>query len=259
MMTSRADRAGADPLIPRSFVAPRIDPRAFDLVIRLAQFLAYPVGRVHERYCVAPPLSHEAFGALAAQPAFRKPLNSEAARNAGFDRLELEFKVFARLSASAPTRLCVLLVTCSALELSRAAMCASATIAHRRIVAALAREERARLREALGEEAFSIATREAPLQYQALADLAQAPAFAKRFALDQESAQLRIRFEQMGLEAVGSFLHYCEPALSAAFDRRLAARPDAANATLAPLDQRHVRPFMRLMRRSFEQWATIID
>jgi hypothetical protein len=258
-MTSAAARADVDWVGAAAGAAsPAADPRTLHLLARLAQFVAFPIGRAHESYCAAPPLSDAALRALAEQPAFRRPLNALAARNAGFAQMEIDPKLFKRLGAEPQTRLCVLLVVAEAEELRRAGAYLAAAIAHRKAVAILAREERAKLLAALEEDAFALAVREAPLQYQALADLSDAATLNRVMDMRQSPEALRESLHTLGYRAIEDFVAFCEPDLAPFLARRLRGANESAARAEGRFARAHVGPFMRLMRRRFQQWETFI-
>jgi len=259
MMGAAAPRAEVDWVgAAASEASPAADARALRLLARLAHFIAFPIGRAHESYCDAPPLAGATLLGLAQQPAFRRPMNRIVARNAGLDRLDLDPAMFRRLAVSPQTRLCVLLVVSDAQELRRAAAYVAAAITHRKAVALLAREERAKLLAALDEDAFSLAIREAPLQYQALAELNDAGEIDRAVDMRQTPDALRHALEALGRRAIEGFVEFCEPGLSPLLERRLRAGSEDASPGASRFQRVHVGPFMRLMRRRFQQWETII-
>lgn len=235
-------------------LAPTADLVAMRLSAQLAARLVRPVGHVDPGLCALPPLTGSAVAAACAHPAFRVPLGRAVARALRPDAAGIDAACLARLRTSPRTRLAVLLVAEPAPVLHEAALRLAAAAYHRRIVNLVLKSERERVRTALGEGAFLIATQEAPLLHGPLAGIAGAedglPA-----APDAEA--LRARLVEHGLGAFARFIDAVEPALAAVFRWRLPPAEDAPERA-APLDAGVCDHIVRLLRRRMDAWSPII-
>ncbi len=237
----------------------RYDARSMALMARLAALISYPIGAVDESRLETLPFPGQRIAEIAKHPSFRRPLNRAASRELGLHELAFSASFFERLSASPQTRLCLLLVTNSQ-ELSRlASICLAAAALHRKIVGMPLKNDRLRLRQVFGEEAFGIATREASLQFPALAEIAKAADPGPVLEEGDVDFQ-KERVIEYGSQIIFGFVAFREPELSRALELRSAptARWETGRSLAHALTNAHCDHVLRLFRRRFEQWSDII-
>lgn len=233
-------------------LAPSADLVALRLAAQIAARLVRPVGHVDPDLCALPPLAGPAVAAACANPAFRAPLNRAVARALRPDAAGIDAACLARLRTSPRTRLAALLVAEPEPVLHAAALRVAAAVLHPRIVTLVLRSERERVRAALGEAAFLVATQEAPLLHGPLAGIAGAGS-----DILGEPEALRARLVRLGLETLARFVGAVEPALAAIFRWRLPA-PAGGAGQAAPLDPGMCDHIVRLLRRRMDAWSPII-
>lgn len=224
------------------------------LVPALAQALARPIATFDAAHLQLGPLSGGTLARAAAAPAFAGPLNRAVSRQLGLAGLQLGPDFPDRLRARPGTRLATLLVTEPLAAVASAALLLAAAVLHRPVVAVVLGAPRARLRAALGEAAFEVATREALLLHAPLV----APPGQEALGDLSDEAALRGTLLRRGLHVLHEAADAVEPALGGIFARRFAPQVfDERTPARAPSEERldHV---LKLLRRRMPPWAASI-
>jgi hypothetical protein len=233
------------------------DQRAMGLAARLASIIARPLDKLDASSCQAGPLAAKELRALAANPAFRRPVNLAVARTLQLNQLALGPADIARLSESPPTRLAVLIVSDEMVRVQEAAQLAAAAILSRRVARLTLKTERDRARELFGSTGFEIATQEIPLN-AALADLASDMNAEDPLAPEMPIEEARDTVAGFGMAVLQSFAKSVEPALSRLMALRLPGRGPGSGGTDLRLLDSHCDHLVRLFRRRMRPWAAII-
>ncbi|WP_187371583.1 hypothetical protein [Methylobacterium oryzihabitans] len=240
-------------------IPPGPEWRAARLAAALAGVIARPLDHLDGAAAAASaaaalaPLPVSDVAALAARPAFRRPLNRAASRGLGLHALPLDAAFLARLAAAPRTRLAALLATQPAGPLGEAARLAAAAVLHRRVTGLVLRTDRARIRTALGESGFAVAVHEAPLLHADLAELDDGGG-AAAFAADLDPEAARAHLAGTGLGLLARFLAAVEPGLAALFRHRLPPGAEPRD----PLPGSACDHLTRLLRRRMDPWTALI-
>ncbi|WP_298959704.1 hypothetical protein [uncultured Methylobacterium sp.] len=236
-------------------IPPGPEWRASRLAAALAGVIARPLDHLDAAAAAGAlaPLPASAVAALAARPAFRRPLNRAASRSLGLHALPLDAAFLARLAAAPRTRLAALLATQPTGPLGEAARLAAAAVLHRRVTGLVLRTDRARIRTALGEAGFAVAVHEAPLLHADLAEIDDGGG-AAAFAADLDPEAARAHLAGTGLSLLARFLAAVEPGLAALFRHRLPPGADPGE----PLPGSACDHLTRLLRRRMDPWTALI-
>lgn len=226
---------------------------AWRLAAVLAEALAHPLATFHPAQIRLAPLSDEVLVGAAVVPHFSGPLNRAASRQLGLADLPLGADFFDRLATRPLTRLAVLLVVEPIASIAAAALLVAGAVMHRSLVAVVLGSQRARLRAALGDAAFDVATREALLLH---APLVAAAGREPLPGLDDEAA-LRDGLVERGTRALHGAVASSEPALADLLVRRF--RPGWPGVAQAePFTADIVDHLLKLLRRRMPAWAASI-
>ena len=229
------------------------DPRAFELVARLAAALANPFSIVPSVAGALPGLPEDALRKLASSAHFGRPLRRAAARALDFDALAFGAD-FCECLTEPAARLCVGLAIEPIETVRAAALDLAVAILHRRILMLVLKSDRAKLRAAIGEDALLLATQEAPLRYAGLASLDRFSDF-EPLLRDGDEQAIRDRLCAFGMQALSRFIDANAPALFDLFKKR-AAGHDCASGLIgdSQCDQ-----ILKLFRRRASSWSAFID
>jgi hypothetical protein len=189
---------------------------------------------------------------IAADPAFGPPVSRAIAETIGA-AIRSPFPADpSALAASAEGRLAVFMLIAPVDQLETAALLAAAAAMQREILAATDKGERARLRAALGADAYQVATREAPVLYAGLAALGDAARYRAALAPELDAAATRRQFVDFGL------------ALLLRVVRTVAALPELIVRRLPPVarlasrdDAGDPAKLIRLIDRRMPLWPAI--
>lgn len=191
---------------------------------------------------------------IGADPAFAGPLRrAVAARLVGAAPSLMPADVEA-LAQSPDGRFAIFMLVAPLDRVEEAALLATAAAMQRDILARTDKAERARLRAALGPDAYQVATREAPVLYANLAALTDASRFRAAMAPDIDGAATRRDFVAFGLALLLRAIAHV-PLLPDLVARRLpVSRPPANREDRAgDLDK-----LMKLIDRRMPTWPAII-
>lgn len=234
--------------------------RSFILSARLAAAILRPAGIVDPGPDFLAPLTPQQVRAAAALPGFMPAVNRALRRDIGLTQLNLPRDLSQRLSERSASRLAVLLVVEPLALLQRAAAIVGATILHRQIVSLMMKDQRAAARAAMGEEAFVVATQEAPMLNAGLAVLDKGGWRIDSLAGQGSVEAAKARFEACCGEALCRFVETAEPSLLGFFACRLPARAKADDKSrlIAGMNDGHCAQIVKLLRRRLPEWADFI-
>lgn len=224
------------------------------LAAALARAIARPLAMLDPGQVQIGSLTGAALVRAAAAPPFTAPLNRAVSRHLGLTDVPLDPGFLDRLAGSPRTRLSVLLVVEPLASVAAAALHVAAAILHRPVVAVVLGAQRARLRAALGEGAFEVATREAQLLHAPLV----APAGAETLGDLDDPAVLREALLRRGTRALREAVDLAEPALGPLFVRRFPPLWLDGDPRSHPLAEDRLDPLLRLLRRRMPAWAASI-
>lgn len=232
---------------------------------RLASALARPPARARELATtglatsdlatsgLAPAGAAEAAAQLARHRAFARPLDRFFARRLGFDRLPIGRAHVERQVASPRSRLALCIATGAEGDIDRATLLLAAAIVHRQVVAAVRREARQRIVGVLGEEATTLAFREAPVLHAPLGALDRSGLAERAAREDVEPEAARHELRALGWAGLSAFVAATEPDFGPLMALRGRDDP-AAGDRLAPFDAVHADHVFRLMHRTMPPW-----
>ena len=238
--------------------APANDARALSLAARLARVILDPFLAIEDASVTLSPLPREFVERMTKHPSFAKPVRRAASSALGLDTLTLSRDFFERLTDKPSSRLCILLVTEPADAVRATGLDLAAAILHRRIVGLVLKGDRARVRTALGDESFQLATQEASMLHSCLAEIDKS---AHRNAAFDESAGEGAAdfFVSFGLAAYRRFIETCEPQLRELFDLRWPAlKTFPAVRSIGYFAEAHCDHLVKLLRRRAPSWSAII-
>ncbi len=233
--------------------------RSIDCMVRVAAALSNPFEFLDpERASVGPMLGADVL-ALSRSPAFRGPMSRALLTTHALDGYTLKPDLFERL-ASTPMGRWTLLVLCSPRqELYALARLLSGAILHRRVLGVIMKADRVRMAEALGEEGFLLAEREAAVLYRPLAGLdSQSMAQSAMTAAGSEPNRSPVFL--FGLAALHRLASFSMPELSKVLTLRFPAgafEPSMAGAVAAPTLV-HLDLVMKLVARRMPSWQAFI-
>jgi hypothetical protein len=214
---------------------------------RLAAALADPFATFDRDSWSLGNLSPTEVEAIAADPAFRRPVRRAVAGNVASGLAALPCEEFVRIAGTAEGRLAISLLSAPVDEVRNLALLCAGAALHRDILATTGKAERAKLRASLGSDAYLLATQEASGLYPALSALGDTQQFQAALAQDDTDAARR-HFASFGL---GLLVAVIEPVTSSLRDliaRRLptdwwpgttpVARPGEIGRLLRLIDRR---------------------
>jgi len=187
---------------------------------------------------------------LGRHDAFRRPFMAAAARKAGWEGIGRAD--CARLTETPQGRLAMLVASAPPAEIRQAARIVASAVLHKHVLAATGKEERQRLRLALGTLCFQIATREAPTLHAGLALLDPRDGAAAAL-LDPDAGNASAALEKAGYGVLAAFLlHEASP-----LARLFALRHGESPGQPLPSEQQ-VSALVKLLRRRMPEWSAII-
>lgn len=232
------------------------DRLAFAALARLAASLSRPQEGFDAAHWSAIGLTPGEVRRIAAHPAFAAPVSHAVAATLGLDGIELSRDEAWAIAGTGPGRLSILLVSEPVGELHAAALLAAAAVTQRGALRMTRKEDRQRLRAALGDQPYQLATQEAPTLYPGLARIAPEGAFERAMGAAAEPAAMRQAFVDIGLELLARIVSTCAPKLSVLMELRLPPHPcEPDRGALAAQD---LRQLTKLIRRRMPRWAAII-
>ena len=236
------------------------DRRSLLLSARLAAAILRPAAIVGESADFLAPLTSQQVRAAAALPGFMPAVNRALRRDIGLTQLNLPRDLPQRLSERSASRLAVLLLVEPLALMQRAAAIVGATILHRQIVSLMMKDQRAAARAAMGEEAFVVATLEAPMLNAGLALLDKGGWRMDSLAGQGTGEAAQARFRAYCGEALCRFVETAEPSLLGFFSCRLPAlaKADDKSRLIAGMNDGHCAQIVKLLRRRLPEWADFI-
>jgi len=258
--TATAERlsdADADPGTP---VLGAVDGRRLDLAVRLARLVLRPIEFADDAYCRLGPFGPPQVRAMAVHHAFGPPVNRALSHAIGFDAVTFSPDMMMRLTSSARSRLAVLLVTEPTDVVQRVASMLAAAVLSRRVLRLVLKNERARVRETMGEDGFHIAIHEAPLLHSVLAELDRDTADTAMLADGSDAVERRERVVAFGFAVIGRFLDATEAVLADLLAARLppGIRYDERDTMVQRLTEVHCEHVVKLVRRRQRSWLASI-
>jgi hypothetical protein len=250
-VSEAATIAAADWIAPTDGLA--YDSRVMDLLLRLAEAILHPIGRIDESHCRFGSLNL-ATAPATSQPFFARALNALVAREAGLDALDISPGLADRLNIRSASRLSALLAASSKETLQQTAIYLSAAALHPRIVLMPHKEQRLAFIAALGVEGYELATREAPLQFRRLGELAPHAPFDLAVC---DAAGLKERFIAFGMALALAFVEASEKELATLIRRRWPTLTRASDREIA-LSSAQCDLIIKLCARRFPSWRAII-
>ncbi|KAB0676850.1 hypothetical protein [Aureimonas leprariae] len=187
--------------------------------------------------------------ALAAHPAFRRPLGALLARERNWPGLSAGR--MAVLFAAPEGRMAALVASEPRAVVEGAGRLLAAAVLHKRVLQVVLRADRERLRAVLGAEAFGIATQEAPTLHAGLAALERDPV-VWRVVSGDDTAHAARRLADFGLELLARFAAGVDAALGHLACSRFAVEGDCV------LDEAERAAVLKLLRRRVPSWPAII-
>lgn len=224
---------------------------ALEAAVRLAHVLCRPLDHCADELLPRLPLPPSELRALAADPAFRGPVNRAVAAARGLGRLALAETAFVRLAERPASRLALLLVTEPAERVGAAGLRLAGAILHRRVAALVMKPDRQRARDTLGPDAFAIATVEAPMMHARLAELDLTPPQRSDIVAFEDPAAVR-RFASAAVER---FIAVAEPELLPFLRARFGS---FAGEPVGAASAAHGEQILKLLRRSMSPWQARI-
>jgi hypothetical protein len=238
-----------------------VDRRTVDVAARLATVLARPLDVFDQGAGRLEPLAAAEARAAAAHPAFRAAINRAVAGTLRLGEIAIDRTQLHRLTTSARGRTAVLLVSEKFDIVRSAAMQVGAAILHKRVLKFTLKADRMRIRTILGDDAYRVATQEAPLLHAVLAELdAGLPEAGNILGRDTNVDEASAQFTDFGLQALRGFVVCVEPALSPLMIHRWpsACDADARRCLVRPLGDTHCDHIVRLIRRRLQPWSAFI-
>jgi hypothetical protein len=256
------DSDASESVAAASASAPKntVHSKQFEAAVRLANFLARPIGFIDSAHCRMGSLGPAALQAMAQSSAFHASINRGVAGAIGFSQAIIGAEMLAQLGTAAPLRLAILVITSSLDEAAGAGFMLAAAILSKRVRGLILKADRQLVQEALGAEGWDVAIHEAPLLYPRLCELDAAsmaePLFENAAGLDARREEI----VAIGLQALGRFLDAVEPALSDLFALRLppSVGYSRRSQSIEPLSSAHCEQVVKLIRRKQQSWPAII-
>lgn len=197
-----------------------------------------------------PPLTPSQVEALRQQETFRKPLTRYILSCSLLPLAKLSRHQITMLPGRPEGRLAIFLLTEPPERFERAARLVGGAAMHRHVLATVLRDEREHLRAAFGDEAYRVATLEAPVLYPSLAAHASDRVLAA--ILGHEPDQARAMLSELGFRLLAAVVARHWPPLA----RLALTRWPSATSDLRPkrLPATHARLILLLLRRRLPAW-----
>jgi hypothetical protein len=193
--------------------------------------------------------------AVAADPAFRRPVRRALSEHAAARLATLSRDEVIRIAGAAEGRLAISMLSAPVAEvLDLALLCAGAAF-HRDILATTGKPERATLRASLGSDAYLLATQEASGLYPSLAALGDSRQFQMAIAVDDPDARRR-HFAGCGLGLLFALIGPVAPSLCDLIARRLP--PDRRPGAAPSAKPGEIGRLLRLIDRRRPSWLATI-
>lgn len=222
---------------------------------RLAAALSDPFATFDRDNWTLGNLSPSEMEAIAADPAFRRPLRRALAEQVAVGLATLSREEFIRIAGTTEGRLAISMLNAPTDQiLDLALLCAGAAF-HRDILATTGKAERASLRACLGTDAYLLATQEASGLYPALAALGDTRQFHAAFADDDADARRR-RFASYGLGLLFALIGPIASSLCDLIARRLPPGLEPGEAPSAKPGE--IGRLLRLIDRRRPAWLATI-
>lgn len=236
------------------------DLRALTLTARLSAMILNPLGFVYDRATPLAPMSAAAVGKIADRPAFAEPFNRLLMKSLSYNNLPFSSSIFERLENNPRTRLSTLIVTGSTDIVLSASLILATAILHKKITNLMLKTDRQRAVNILGEDAFLLATQEAPMLHAHLATLDKTGS-RLNFHSDADEDALRDKVLTLGIQAICGYVDACEPSLLPLFMDRFSREIELEERYRAvkELDPLHCDQVLKLFRRRLRSWLDIID
>ncbi|MDC9823011.1 hypothetical protein PRN20_04645 [Devosia sp. ZB163] len=200
-------------------------------------------------------LSPTEMEAIAADPAFRRPVRRAIAGHVSAGLATLSREDFTRIASAPEGRLAIAMLSAPVDEVFDLALLCAGAVFHRDILAATGKLERAALRARLGSDAYLLATQEASGLYPSLAALGDAQQFHAALAEDDSDAGRR-HFIGSGLGLLFALIGPVAPALCDLIARRLP--PDRRPAAAPSAKPGDIGRLLRLIDRRRPSWLATI-
>lgn len=230
-----------------------------EAAVRLAGTILRPLDRIATERLPTLPVPPSELVALAGHPAFRGPVNRAVARTIGFTDLPVGTATLGRLGRDPRSRLALLFVSEPPALLRRAAQILAAAILHRRLAGLVLKADRQRVRDALGAEAFDVASHEAPVMLGRLVELDALPT-PSGILTDPVETGTAAPAERFGLRAIGRYVEAVEPELLSVHRARHDENDEIAGSRMpvGSVGPAHADLILKLMRRRLQPWSAHI-
>jgi hypothetical protein len=248
-------------LAPTELFARENENNRVELAARIAALLSRPIDYIDDAYCQIAPLQPAQVRAMAKHPSFRRPINRAVADSIGLAKFDVGKELMARLVSSPSSRLAAMICTSPMQEVQQIAFVMVAVVVSKRIRALVLKSEREIVREAIGNEGFTIGIHEAPVLYPALCELDGTPAEECSLSHESDEAARQVLIFEFAMQILGRFLEASEPVLAELFALRIPPTVNYAkrDQVIRPFDGIHREQFLKLVRRRQKSWAAIID
>lgn len=222
---------------------------------RLAAALSDPFATFDRSRWSLGSLSPTEVEAIAAGPAFRRPMRRAVAAQLTSGVAAVSRDDFIRIAGTPEGRLATSMLNAPVNEvLDLALLCAGAAL-HRDVIATTGKAERAALRARLGSEAYLLATQEASGLYPALAALGDTPQFHAAIAAEDDDAGRR-HFAGYGVGLLFALIAPVAPSLCDLVVRRLP--PDFRPGPPPSAKPGEIGRLFRLIDRRKPSWLATI-